>query len=386
MVALGLAVSAAASLVAVPSASGASNGVWSISSPPEFGGGSEPINLQVAPGQVGQSYVTLENLTRDPLDVGVVATQGQREGAVAPNRPTADGDAVPSPNTAQWITLAAPNSLLAPRASTRVDVNVAVPPGTPSGDYVAGVLGVTEGAFNPLTQARTQLAQQILIFVRVTGPLTNKLDLSSISVVGTTAQLTVENAGNTRLSPKLTATAVDAAGAALVASPAVIGNLEPGQSQPASFTFSQPPAKVVVTSDSAAPPETQEWPVKPIDALVLQPGDALPDIPNQGDESVEVWVWIVLATLGLILLVWAGSRRRRRKRRFAQAEAAAARRAADLQAAAMPVIPPAVIPATAPPRPPGYQAPPPAPPPQPPTAPGSWVGGEGSRSVVVPRS
>jgi hypothetical protein len=383
LVAVALASAAALPLLSPLGASAASNGVWSISSPPEFGGGSEPISLQIAPGGQADSFVSLQNLTREPLAITVAADTGQRSGAIPPTRPTADGESVPNPSTAEWIELAQERTNVAGDTTSNVAFAVRVPSGTESGDYIASILGVSQGPRNPITNTREQLGLQILIYIRVTGPLTNKLTTTSIRTEGPFAEVQLTNAGNTRLNPVFAIAARGENGDDLTAAPIPLNSLEPGQKFPARWQFASEPASITVTITSEAPTEQQTWPPKPIDAVVVAPGAELPAIPDAGDRTAEVWIWTIIVGFALIVFVVGAARRSRRRR---AARKRAAMRAAAVAPAAVPVMA-AVVAAPAPPGPPappaGFVAPP-----SPPTADSSssWVGGTGSRSVVVPRS
>lgn len=372
-------VAALAGAATLQSVQAASNGVWAITSPAEFGGGSEPINLDISAGELQQTYVDLENLTRDQITITLTAGQGQRTEQVAATRPTADGEEVPSPNTANWLTLAAGNLQVPAQGKQRIAVDVRVPPGTASGDYIAAVLGTSQGTFNPLTQTQNLLGQQILVYLRVQGPLTDKLTASSIRVNGSQVLFSIANDGNTRLNPTATLTALGAEGNPIDIPPRPVGLMEPGTDVALGVDLAEPPSSLMVSVTSDAPTVEQQWPQEPIGAVVVQPGELLPGIPNEGDDSAVIVVWAVIAASAVVLLLWASSRRRKARRR--KSAALAANAAPPHVKADGDPSPPSVPPAP----PPGFaQAMTPLPVLNPPGT-GSVITGTGRHSVIAPR-
>jgi hypothetical protein len=341
----------AAALVVAPwmalsSASATGNGVWEVSVPPEAASNpgasveGEAINVEAPAGSVTTTFFTASNPGREPLTLSVEATTGIAD--PPGSRPDPDGEPFPEPDTTSWVAVTEDQVTIPAQGTSEIPLTLRIPSGTPAGDYIAGVLTSAPGPVNPLTETQQTLGLQVLLNIRVSGSITDRLEASSLDVAGASVRFSVSNTGNSNLDPEVTVEGVSTEGAPLTASQS-LGLIRPGVTRTVAIQLTAPVASLVIRIAAGTASVEESWPVDPVDALVVPPGATIPPPPDQGDPTAVVLVFAaVLGFIGLILLL--AMRKRRRNRR-----ALLARRRAAAAAAAAAAAPPPILDPTPPP-------------------------------------
>jgi hypothetical protein len=233
-----------------PTASAASNGLWSVS-PTTLPGQAprELFNPVLTPGKAYSDSVTVANYTRAALTFNLYGSDAfNTPGGGLSLRRRTDTQV----DLGRWITLPYRQLSVPARSYSIVPFTILAPSQAAPGDYVGGIVaeetqGTTSHAGSvPITVLQ---AVGVRIYARVVGPLHPELTIGGTSLavrhtvasqfggpVGATVKFTVTNSGNTVLNPiaaVLLTTPVGTAGRRTV----TINQLLPGNSLKCSLNF-----------------------------------------------------------------------------------------------------------------------------------------------------
>lgn len=305
---------------------------WSVSpSGPRGPDGRASLEYKLDPGATVSDHVAVTNHSRQPLTLALYAgdahtTAGGGFGLLA--GATAPADA------GSWITLAQPKVTLP--ASTRVVVpfTVRVPANATPGDHAAGVVAALTGGDGT---GRVTVEHRVgtRVHLRVTGPLRPRLAITGVTLSatrpwnpftlpGVTADFTIRNEGNVRLSgsPAVSTDGLFGWGAR-EAGAAAFPEILPGGEVRTSVRLADVPPLFRERLTLAVRPA-------PADGRAIDPAP-VPVVAHHGIWLVPWPQLAVLALLALALLGWR-LRHRRRDRRMAAALAAAEQRGRDAAA------------------------------------------------------
>jgi hypothetical protein len=208
--------------VAAPEAGAADNGSWSVfpsSVPGDNGQVRGDFNLDLRPGLTVDDSVAIANKTSAPLTFRIYAADGinLKTGAFGLKSPDK-----PSTDIGSWIKLPGTQLTVPARSLVNLPFQIQVPQNATPGDHAGGIVAVNTAASSQQSEngggarGNIDVLQSVgtRVYGRVAGPLEPSLKITDMgvstetsvgSMFGTptdaTVTYTIENTGNTRLTP-----------------------------------------------------------------------------------------------------------------------------------------------------------------------------------------
>lgn len=272
------------------------------------------LSYELAPGAEVKDSVTLFNYSNVQLTFRVYSTDAFNN--VDGQFDLLTGDQTPA-DAGSWVTLPQANITVPALASASLPITLSVPPDASPGDHTAGVLAASEAAGTGPDGKIISLDRRTgsRLYVRVAGPLTPKVDVTSIHATyhpalnplrgGLDVTYTVRNRGNVRLAAKQQLALLALLGVGLDRkAPADVPELLPGNGVTLHATFKGVPATILLLTRISLTPTPARDTSSPTASATTRTSRAL---------AMPWTVLAVVVALGLSLYARRAYRRHQRE-------------------------------------------------------------------------